>query len=402
MTTSHRTTITDVARAAQVSQKTVSRVVNGEPGVSPATAARVRAQIERLGFRPDDVARALRRRGRPLPPLRLAANQPKRFYRGGDAIAEFRGVRPALDHFPEDWVGSTTTVLDGGPLGLSRLPDDRVLRTAIEDGAEPFLGPAHLARFGPDPSVLVKLLDAGERLPFHLHPDETYAREHLCSIHGKTEAWLVLHGGPLHLGFREDVELTTLRDWFERQDVPAMLAAANELEVRAGDCIYVPAGTPHAIGEGVFMVEVQEPTDLGFMLEWRGFTSATEATMGLRVDEALAAVRRTHVPQTELDAWTRRSSSAPEIRPGVFDVLPPEAGRFFRAEWLSPEPVAGFEASFALLVVISGHGRLTTEAGALDVRRGDTLLVPFSAGAGQLAGTVEAIRCLPPDPGGPA
>ena len=402
MTASHRTTIADVARAAHVSPKTVSRVVNGEPGVAPGTSARVREQIDRLGFRPDDVARALRRRGRPLAPLRLAPNQPHRFYRGGDAIAELRGLRPALDHFPEDWIGSTTTVLDGGPLGLSRLPDDRFLRSAVEDDAEPFLGPAHLARFGPDPSVLVKLLDAGERLPFHLHPDETYAREHLCSMHGKTEAWLVLRGGRLHLGFREDVELATLRDWFERQDVTAMLAAANELEVRAGDCVYVPAGTPHAIGEGVFVVEVQEPTDLGFMLEWSGFTSAADATMGLALDEALAAVRRTRVTQVELRAWTRRVSAAPQVRPGVFDVLPPEAGRFFRAEWLRPDPTAAFEASFAVLVVISGHGRLTTEAGALDVRRGDTLLVPFSSGAGRLAGAVEAIRCLPPDPGGTA
>ena len=400
MTGSRRTTISDVARAAHVSPKTVSRVVNGEAGVARDTSARVRAAIDRLGFRPDDVARALRRRGRPLPPVRLGPNQPHRSYRGGDAIAGFRGLRPALDHFPEDWVGSTTTVLDGGPLGLSRLPDDRLLRAAIEDEPERFLGAAHLARFGPDPSLLVKLLDAGERLPFHLHPDETFAREHLCSIHGKTEAWLVLHGGRLHVGFREDVEAGTLRDWFERQDVTAMLEAANELEVRAGDCVYVPAGTPHAIGEGVFMVEVQEPTDLGFMLEWRGFTSPNEATMGLDVEHALAAVRRTHVSRAELDTWLCRVSTAPELRPGVLDVLPREAGRFFRVEWLRPKPAAALEPSFAVLVVVSGHGRLITEAATIDVRRGDTLLVPFSAGAGRLTGAVEAIRCLPPDAGG--
>lgn len=400
MTVSRRTTIADVARAAHVSPKTVSRVLNGESGVARGTSARVRAEIDRLGFRPDDLARALRRRGRRLPPLRLAPNQPRRFYRGGDRIAELRGLRPALDHFPEDWIGSTTTVLDGGPLGLSRLPDDRLLRAAIADEPERFLGAAHLARFGTDPSVLVKLLDAGERLPFHAHPDEVFAREHLCSIHGKTEAWLVLRGGQLHLGFRDDVEEATLRDWFDRQDVPAMLDAANELEVRPGDCVYVPAGTPHAIGEGVFMVEVQEPTDLGFLLEWRGFASAHEATMGLAPEQALPAIRRSRVSAAELDTWLCRLSAAQEARPGVLDVLPPESGRFFRAEWLRPEPAAAFEASFAILVVIGGHGRLATEAGALDVRRGDTLLVPFSAGAGELSGAVEAIRCLPPDAGG--
>jgi LacI family transcriptional regulator len=53
--------MTDVAAAAGVSLKTVSRVVNAEPGVSPATAARVREAIDELGFRRNDVARALRR-----------------------------------------------------------------------------------------------------------------------------------------------------------------------------------------------------------------------------------------------------------------------------------------------------------------------------------------------------
>src|SRR6266496_1441188 len=58
---SDRPTMTDVAAAAGVSLKTVSRVVNAEPGVTPETAARVRGAIEQLGFRRNDVARALRR-----------------------------------------------------------------------------------------------------------------------------------------------------------------------------------------------------------------------------------------------------------------------------------------------------------------------------------------------------
>ena len=73
----------------------------------------------------------------------------------------------------------------------------------------------------------------------------------------------MLHGGTLQLGFRDEITADTLRGWFEAQDVAAMLAASNVLDVEPGDCVYVPAGTPHAIGEGVFMVEVQEPSDLG-------------------------------------------------------------------------------------------------------------------------------------------
>lgn len=333
-----------------------------------------------------------------MKPLRLPANQPERFYRGGDAIARFRGAAPADDHVPEDWVGSTTSLLDAAPSGLSRLPDGRLLRDAVAADPVDFLGAEHVAAFGPDPAVLVKLLDAGERLPVHLHPDRDFAREHLGSRYGKCEAWLVLAGGTLHLGFREDVDAETLRRWFEAQDSAAMLSGSNEFDVRPGDCVYVPAGTPHAIGEGVFMVEVQEPSDLGVMLEWQGFVDEGSATMGLDLETALGVVRRSAVSRDEIASWTRRSADAPALRAGARAVVPPEAERFFRAEWLRPDPATELEAGWSVLVAVAGSGVLATEGGELELARGDTVLVPHAAGKGVLSGGVEAIRCLPPRP----
>src|SRR5262245_27683858 len=332
-------------------------------------------------------------------PSYLAANQPRRFYRGGDSIARFRGVAALDDHVPEDWVGSTTAIFGSEPLGLSTLADGRLLRDALAAEPERFLGPEHVAAFGPDPAVLVKLLDAGERLPLHLHPDRDFVREHLGARYGKAEAWLVLGAGTLHLGCREDVAWDTLRGWFRAQDAATMLAACNEVAVGPGDCVYVPAGTPHAIGEGVFMVEVQEPSDVAVMLEWDGFVPAGSATMGLEHDTALSAARRSAVPAGEIESWTRRSADAPELRPGVRAVVPPEAEPYFRAEWLRPDPAVQLEPSFAVIIGVEGSGRLETDAGGLELGRGDTVLLPYGAGAGELAGHVEAIRCLPPRPG---
>jgi mannose-6-phosphate isomerase len=338
-------------------------------------------------------------------PLKLASNQLHRFYRGGEAIARFRGTAVRDDHAPEDWVGSTTTVFGEDRVGLSKLPDGRLLRDAVAADPEAFFGAGHARRYGADPALLVKLLDAGERLPVHCHPSRSFAQQHLGSPYGKTEAWLIVEArGPrpsVHLGFRADVEPDTLAGWVARQDRKSLLEALHELRVAPGDCIFVPAGLPHAIGEGVFLVELQEPSDLSVLLESTGFEvdGARDGHLGIGFEVALDCVERGGLGAGELAALRSEGVGAPEVRPGARSVLPSDADPYFRAERLRPEPVVALEPAFSILVVLEGHGRLQSEHGAtIDVAGGETLLVPFAAGAGELSGAVEALRCLPPLP----
>jgi mannose-6-phosphate isomerase len=335
-------------------------------------------------------------------PIELAPNQVHHFYRGGEGIARFRGIPSTDDHAPEDWVGSTATMFGADGAGLSALPDGRLLRDAIAADPVAYLGPSHTARYGTDPALLVKLLDPGERLPVHLHPDGTFARHHLGLAHGKTEAWLILeaHGKrpTIWLGFREDVGVEELARWVDRQDSAAMLDALNELTVAPGDCFLVPAGFPHAISEGVFLVELQEPSDLTVLLEWTGFDidGRRDGHLGLGLDVALESARRAAVRPDELAKLRRGTATAPESRPGACTLLPSAASFFFRAERLRPAPMVSLEPAFSILVVVDGDGRLDTEGGTMRFSRGESLLVPYAAGPGELTGSADVIRCLPP------
>jgi mannose-6-phosphate isomerase len=331
-------------------------------------------------------------------PVLLPPNGIPRFYLGGPAIAALRGTEPAGERVPEDWVGSTTTVFGDDELGLSRLPDGRLLRDAAAADPVAFLGPEHAARRGADPALLVKLLDAGERLPVHVHPDDGFARDALGTRYGKTEAWIVVAttrpDASVAAGFREDVDAATLERWVRDQDHAAMLGALNPMPVAAGDAIFVPAGTAHAIGDGVLIVELQQPTDLSVLLEWDGFGIAdeTEATLGLGWDVALRCVER-----GAQDPGALRAARAADG--GVTPLLPPAADPFFRAERIAPAPAAELERGFAILVVLEGEGALhPAEGEPLAVRRGDTVLVPWAAGACRLEGDVVAIACRPPAP----
>src|SRR3954453_20128760 len=195
-------------------------------------------------------------------PIRLPPNGIPRFYRGGPAIEQLRGITLDGARVPEEWIGSTTTACGEAPPGLSRPPGGELLRDAVAADPDRWLGPAHVARFGADPALLVKLLDAGERLPVHVHPDGPFARAHLDVAYGKTEAWIVVAadaGAQVHVGFRDDVALETLRGWVDTQNRGALLGALAPVDVSAGDAIFVPARVAHAIGEGVLIVELQEP-----------------------------------------------------------------------------------------------------------------------------------------------
>jgi mannose-6-phosphate isomerase len=321
---------------------------------------------------------------------KLPPNPIRHFYRGGPAIAQLRGIDVGGDHSPEEWIGSATTLFGEAERGLSRLPDGTLVRDALAADPEGWLGAEHAARFGASPALLVKLLDAGERLPVHHHPDGPFAREHLGLAFGKTEAWLVLaadDGAEVAAGWREDVAEETLRRWVDEQDHDALLGALNPLPVRAGDAIFVPAGVPHAIGAGILIAELQEPTDLSIMLEWDGFAIDDEraATLGLGWDVALASVER-----TARDARPLRGQHADGP---VAELLPEAAAAFFTAQRVAPGGGSvDLPAGFAVVLVVEGAG---TVAG-LDVSRGDALLVPHAAGPVRADGDLVAISCRPP------
>src|ERR671931_276733 len=312
-----------------------------------------------------------------MEPLRLEPTRVYRFYRGGAQLARFRGGEAEDGSFPEDWVCSVTGATNAGRQqadeGLTRLEDGRLLREAVAQEPEAWLGPAHVERFGVTTGLLVKLLDPAERILVHTHPDRAFAASHLGSEFGKTEAWIVLAtregAGEAFVGLREAVEPAEYREWIERQDVERLLGSLNHVPLRAGDVVYVPAGVPHAIGGGMLIAELQEPTDFSIVCEWEGYPVRPEdAHLGLGWDTALDALDlAAHEPVRE---------------------LPETAAAFF---WADDRIEAA--GRFAALIVLEGEG----EIAGIAVQRGDVLAVPATVPELEASGAIAVLRCLAPD-----
>lgn len=328
-------------------------------------------------------------------PVVLPSNRPpSRFYRGGRRITDLRGEDPAGEREPEDWVASVTTVAGEDRTGLTELPDGRLLRDAVSDDPFAWLGAEHVARFGVDAMLLVKLLDAGERLPVHAHPHRSFAGEQLGRAHGKAEAWVILEGGEVFLGLRRDLTTGELDDLLRRQDSAALLEAMHRIDVRRGDVVYVPPGVLHAIGAGVFLAELQEPEDLSILVEWEGFAldGQRDGHLGLGFDVALRAVERRARSAEEITALVHRAGTDSPL-------LPAEADAYFRLDWVVLDDGAAVtvDGGFAVLVVLEGALELAVGGGSMGVTGGRTIVVPHAAGPVTVRGAGEMLVCRPPD-----
>lgn len=327
-----------------------------------------------------------------VPPIVLPANQPPaRFYRGGARIAQFRGIGSTGDRVPEDWIASTTSVRGQGSVGRTILPDGRVLADAI--GADPvwWLGADHVAAFGADSRLLVKLLDAGERLPVHAHPSGDFARAHLGTAHGKAEAWYILSPGEVHLALTADLEAGRLKELVVQQESDVLLDMMHRISVHRGDRVFVPPGVMHAIGAGVFLAEVQEPEDLSLLLEWRGFAIDGSALghLGLGFDRALQAVESRARSAEEVDRLVRRAGDGTTG-------LGCGAEEYFRLDEKALDGVGVLAAGFMILIGVEGSFRLDGPSGSTALRAGSTVLVPAASDARKITGTGVVLEVRPP------
>ncbi len=352
----------------------------------------------------------------PLPPNRVW-----RTYQGGRTLDRLGGAATPHDsHFPEDWLASTTRATNPGREhlveGISPVEiDGRTVAFTDLLASDPayFLGESHVARFGAHPQVLVKLLDPAIRLHFQAHPTAAFAQQFLNAPSGKTEAYHVLAtrtevAAPyIYLGFQRPPSRDALRRMIETQDIRAIEACFDRVPVKPGDTYIVPGGVPHALGEGVFLVEIQEPSDLvvRFEFERGGYVlpeSARFMNRGLDfcLDVFDTAPWSAGRILTEARCPPRRRRA---LGPDSYqdDLIGPERTPCFRVRKSTFNASATKSESSAYVGVITS-GACAVSAGDQTYRFGPYTRFFVPAGAGALSfqpePSAEVLECFPPDP----
>ena len=307
---------------------------------------------------------------RGLPPLVLGPIYRRYLWGGRRFATAFGRDLPAGEDFAESWElvdrSQDQSLVAAGP--LAGTPLGELVRTR---GRELFGRSAGGREF----PLLFKFLDAHRVLSVQVHPDDARAARLDPPDRGKTEAWYVVAAEPgslIYAGLREGVDQSTLAAAIRAGTCAEVLHA---FEPVAGDCVFIPAGTVHAIGAGLLVAEIQQSSDVTYRLfDWNR-TGPDGQPRPLHVEAGVEAVSRF--------GPVLPTRGQPTADPAVRRLVD---GEFFILDEVCPGDswLADSEGRCQFLAVLTGGIHLPARWSQPALGPGGCLLLPASAGAQEL------------------
>ncbi len=335
-------------------------------------------------------------------------NRVYRAYYGGKRLDAFYNLpQPKDDRFPEEWIASTVRAFNVGREeiceGLSRCQDGTLFKERIEADSISLLGEGEVAKHGANLSILVKLLDAAERLFIQCHPTVPFAKKYFNSPFGKTECWYILDAeadASVYLGFKPNVTREEWEDCFKREDTAGLLNMMHRISVKEGDVVFVSGGVPHAIGGGCLLCELQEPTDLMVIPERRSDSGIVLADQkmhgGLGFERMFDCFTYEGVSEEELRR--RYVRHADPIQNGITTLVGADLTDRFSMQQLnvSDELNVDLLGAYAVGIVIDGSLTFIDENGDIVCgKKGDQLFLGADSKSLTVSGNGCAIICRP-------
>jgi len=203
---------------------------------------------------------------KPLYPIRFRPVLKETMW-GGNALKErFRKKAAAGALIGESW--EITGMTDDSSMVANGYLKGNTLEEIAEVYMDELLGESVYDRYGTEFPLLIKIIDANDRLSIQVHPDDRLAEERHHAW-GKTEMWYVIDAKPgavIYTGFRKKI---TREEYLERLAAKTLEETINVTPVRAGDAFFIPAGMVHAIGAGVLLAEIQQTSDVTYRIyDW--------------------------------------------------------------------------------------------------------------------------------------
>jgi mannose-6-phosphate isomerase len=302
-------------------------------------------------------------------PLRIEPTFSPRIWGSRSLAPLFPGKSNLVEPLGEAWLTGIDSKVVSGPL------HGKSLGEAWREMPAEWRG-TRFADCGDFP-LLLKFIFPTDKLSIQVHPDDAYASVHekAAGGRGKTEMWYVFSAessAKVLVGLQEEVNKRSFLDGLKKQRLEPLFQAHP---VHAGDTLFIPAGTPHTMGAGVIVFEVQEYSDLTYRLYDYGRVDRQGKPRELHIDKAMDVI-------TFGKSSAQKTARLPLPSEG-FDRSLLAACRYFATErWEMDGPVTlkTDPSHFDLLVNLSGDGTLSVPGSRFPCAIGECWFLPANLG----------------------
>ncbi len=270
--------------------------------------------------------------------------------------------------YAESWEvvdhGEDQSVVDNGPLA------GKTLGELVQEFPEDLFGIKKPSETFP---LLFKFLDANRDLSIQVHPDDAQGALLDPPDLGKTEAWYILDAEPgakVYVGLKEGV---TREDLARAVEADQVIDAMHVLEPQAGDCLFIPANTVHALGKGLLVAEIQQASNTTFRLYDWGRMGADGKPRALHIDQSLETIDFEKGP---VQPQEPQPTSDPDIERLV------TCDKFILDRWQFDDTKSiGDEKRFHIVAILEGKVRCSHAQLEKALGKGATFLIPAGCGA---------------------
>lgn len=302
---------------------------------------------------------------------------------GGRTLIDEYGFVTDGDNAAEAWLLSCHK--DGPSFVSGGKYDKKTLAQVIDEEGVEILGTNN--KNLKDFPVLIKIIDARDKLSVQVHPDDDYAWKYE-NENGKTEAWYVLRcdkGASLIYGVNHDMEREEFAAAIENG---TLLDDVNVVEVKEGDVVFIPSGMLHAIGEGILLAEVQQSSNSTYRVFDYNRRDKNGNLRELHVKKAVDVV---NLKECKVDF----SPEGEVQKTGDAEKIYLTGCEYFSMTSVKVSGEyedAADEKSFVSLLVLDGEGKIHSENEELALKKGSSIFIPASYGRYTVSGNLSILE----------
>ncbi|MCX7710533.1 MAG: class I mannose-6-phosphate isomerase [Clostridia bacterium] len=242
--------------------------------------------------------------------------------------------------------------------------------------------------------LLIKLIDANDKLSVQVHPEDSYADLHENGELGKNEMWYILSAKPgakLVYDVLPGVTKETFNQAVQDGNIEGCL---KYIDVAPGDVINIPAGLVHAIGEGIVLAEVQQNSNTTYRVYDYDRVDKHGNKRPLHIDKALEVIDFNSCGRKEKATGLKVNLGPDSTK--TYQI----ANKYFSVEFYDIRgkvEESSNENCFYLFVFLEGKGKINFETGSVEVAAGESVLIPASLGEYSIEGNIKALKSYVPD-----